>query len=102
MSDPDIEKFTVSVVRLMKVISDAQRVYIEGISDSANIPHNNATLVAMHALSIMCSLQRGYSQKEMDEIHDLANTLALKLYKMRQEGVDTQVSNMIPDGNYRN
>jgi hypothetical protein len=102
MSDPDVEKFSLDVVRLMKVISDAQRKYIEGISVPADMPHNNATLVAMHALSIMCSLQRGYSQKDMDEVHGLAVTLAHNLYKMRQENVDTQVANMTPDGSYRN
>jgi len=102
MSDPDVEKFSLDVVRLMKIISDAQRIYIEGISVSADMPSNNATLVAMHALSIMCSLQRGYSQKEMDDIHDLAVKVANNLYKIRQENVDTQVANMIPDGSYRN
>jgi hypothetical protein len=102
MADSAPEKFTVDVVRLMKIISDAQRKYIEGISNTSDIPDNNATLVAMHALSVMCSLQRGHTKKEMDSVYDLAVKIASKLFAMRQEGVDTQVANMQPNGNYQN
>lgn len=79
MDKPDFsDKEFISMTKMIKVISESIKEYIE--KDSTTAHGSDDALYAMQVLSLICGLNRGYSKIKMDQMWAMSTKVSNKLH----------------------
>jgi len=78
------EKQVVEMTKLIKIISETVRTYLEGLKDPSSVPGNDTSLYAMQVLSLMCGMSRGYSRDQLDQMWESSIKFSQKLHAARK------------------
>lgn len=78
------EKQVADMTKLIKIISESVRSYLENLDDPSVAPGNDTSLYAMQVLSLMCGMSRGYSRDQLDGMWEMSAKLSQKLHAARK------------------
>lgn len=98
------EKQVADMTKLIKIISESVKEYLENLNDPSVVPGNDTSLYAMQVLSLMCGMSRGYSRDQLDEMWEMSAKLSQRLHAARKNDKATsQFQNAVaPDAAYKN
>ena len=76
------------ITKLIKVLSESLKTYIEGITDPSKTPGKDASLMAMQVLSLLCGFRRGYTRNELDELWEKSIKVTDRIRAIRDITMD--------------
>lgn len=92
MSNPQNKEVTDKqfndITKLIKVLSESLKTYIESITDPSKTPGKDASLMAMQVLSLLCGYRRGYTRTELDELWEKSVKVSDKIRAIKNIAMD--------------
>jgi hypothetical protein len=68
------------ITKLIKVLSESLKTYIDDIKDPSLAPGKESLLIAMQVLSILCGMKRGYSKTDLDNLWSTSLGVSSKIH----------------------